>query len=70
VSEIAEPITPASKRLANVTARAALAGVTLYQIDGDFGAPVYVCSRWALTKSFDDLTAVEAWLDRVTGTQK
>lgn len=61
-------MTAAQKTFATLQARAALAGVTLYDIDGDFGTPVYVCSRWALTKSFDDLAAVEAWLDRVDGT--
>ena len=55
------------KRLATLCARAALAGVTLHHIEGDFVPSVFVVSRWALTREFTDLDAVERWLDLVTG---
>lgn len=55
------------KRLANATARLALLGATLHALEGDKGAPVYVVSWRALTRSFDDLGAVEAWLARFEG---
>lgn len=58
---------PASneKRLATLKARACLAGVRLYEIEGDNGRPLYVATRWALTRSFEDLDAVSRWLDTV-----
>ncbi len=59
--------TPEQKRLATLTARAALAGVVLHAIENDYGATVYIVTRWAMTRELADLNAVEAWLDRVTG---
>ena len=56
-----------TKRWANARARAALAGVELHVIQGDSGRPLYICTKWAMTASFDDLSSVEAWLDRVGG---
>ena len=56
-----------SKRFATVQASAAMRGVTIHCIDGDFGRPVYIASRWAMTKQLDTLEEVEAWLLRVTG---
>lgn len=56
---------PAGKRLATAQARAALAGFTLTPIEADNGSPMFVISRWALTRSFGDLSEVEAFLDRV-----
>lgn len=55
------------KRLATLVARAALAGVTLHHTEGDFVPDLYIVSRWALTREFTDLDAVERWLDAVTG---
>ena len=55
------------KRLATLTARAAPVGIVLHSIDGDDGRPLYIASRWALTRSFSDLGEVDAWLTRVTG---
>jgi hypothetical protein len=51
------------KRLTTARARAALRGVTLHTIDDDRGAALYVASLHSLTRQFDDLTAVEGWLD-------
>lgn len=63
----AADFTPDQKRLATLSARAALAGVVLYIIEGDFGKTVYIVSRWNLTRQLDSLDAVQAWLDQVTG---
>lgn len=56
-----------NKRLATLCARAALAGVTLHHTEGDFVPDLFIVSRWALTREFTDLDAVEKWLDLVTG---
>jgi hypothetical protein len=55
-------------RLATLRARAALAGVTLYPTTEN-GKPVYIVSRWYLTRQLDSLDAAEKWLDLVTGVQ-
>lgn len=55
------------KAFATLQARAALAGVALHRLEDDRGRDVFIVSRWALTRQFDDIAAVEAWLDRVTG---
>lgn len=61
-------LTPAEqKRLTTLTARAALAGVILHHTQGDFVPHLFIVSRWALTREFTDLDAVERWLDLVTG---
>lgn len=54
------------KLFATLQARAALVGITLHQIEGDFGIE-YVASKWNLTKAFASLLEVGVWLDRVTG---
>lgn len=56
-----------SKRLATLTARAALAGVVVHAIESDFGGAEFIVSKWALTKSLCSLDALEVWLDRVAG---
>lgn len=57
------------KRLATLTARAALAGITLQCIEGDFGADIFIVTHphWALTRQLESLDEVERWLDQVTG---
>ncbi len=54
------------KHFVTLQASAALHGLTLHCIDGDFGRPVFIASRWAMTKQFDTLDEVNAWLRRVT----
>lgn len=56
-----------TKRFATAQALAALHGVTLHQLEGDTGRPIYIATRWAKTKQLDTLTEVEEWLGRVTG---
>jgi len=55
------------KEFATLRARAAMAGVTLHDIENDYGKTVFILSRWALTCELANLDAVEAWLVRVTG---
>ncbi len=56
-----------AKRFATLQAQAALHGVTLHKLEGDFGNPVYVATRWAMTKQLDTLDEAAAWLEHVTG---
>ncbi len=56
----------ATKRFATLQARAALAGVVLTAIEGDFGPELIVTWR-TLTRSFAKLDEVESWLDRFAG---
>lgn len=55
-----------SKLFSTLQARAAIAGIVLHRIDGDFGRLEYIATKWALTKAFDNLVEVGLWLDRVT----
>ena len=56
-----------AKRFATAQARGALAGVILTRLEGDDGRPLFIASRWALTKNFDNINLVDVWLTRVTG---
>jgi len=58
-------VAEADKRVCNARARIALLGGTLHVIDNDRGRPVFVVSRWALTKELADIEAVERWLAQV-----
>lgn len=53
------------KRLSTLTARAALVGVVVDRVESDFGGEEFIASRWALTKSFSCLDALEEWLDEL-----
>ena len=53
----------AHKRLATARARAALRGITLHVLEDDRGSALYVASLHALTRQFDNLAAIESWLD-------
>jgi hypothetical protein len=59
--------TTPDKRFATLQATAALNGITLHQMSGDFSAPIYIGTRWAMTKQMDSLDEVSGWLQRVTG---
>lgn len=56
-----------AKRLATLQAQCVLVGVVLHETTDDHDCSAYVVSRGALTRQFDDLSAVESWLDRVGG---
>lgn len=57
------------KRFATLQAQCALAGVSLHQLENDYGETVYIVARWAMTRELANLDAVATWLDRVTGVQ-
>jgi hypothetical protein len=57
----------AAKRLSTLIARAALVGVIVHRIEGDFVPEIFIATKWALTREFTDIGALESWLDRVTG---
>lgn len=56
-----------AKRLATLAARAALLGVALHHTEGDFVPDIFLLTKWALTREFTDMDAVEQWLDLVDG---
>ena len=47
-----------------------MAGATLYRIEDDRGAEVFIVSKWALTRELRGIEAVEQWLDRIEGRAK
>ena len=59
----------ADKRVATARARIALRGATLHAMKSDRGRPVFIVSHWSLTKEFDEIAAVEAWLAEIEAAQ-
>jgi hypothetical protein len=55
------------KRISTAAARAALLGGSLVHSLDDRGRPVYILTRWAYTREFQDLGAVERVLDVMGG---
>jgi hypothetical protein len=56
-----------AKQFETLRAEAALAGVTLVASTDDRDLPIYIASRWALTRTFLTLAEVAHWLAMVTG---
>ncbi len=56
-----------TKALDTLRARCALLGIVLAITENDHGRPLYVASRWAMTKAFSSLEEVGAWLSEVEG---
>ncbi|MDP3823482.1 MAG: hypothetical protein Q8R33_18590 [Burkholderiales bacterium] len=54
----------AEKRWSTVQARLYLAGFTAIKIEGDDGAPLYVVSKYALTRTLHSVEAVEEFAKR------
>lgn len=65
--DLASPSPDPQKRLANVKARAALAGATVYHAENDRGADVFLVSKFNLCRELSSIEAVEQWLDRLAG---
>ena len=62
---------PDPQRLANIRARAALAGVQIHVFDDECtGKTIFVVSRWAMTRQLESLHALEEWLSMVLGSRK
>jgi hypothetical protein len=55
------------KRFSTAQARCALRSMTLGRTEADDGRRLYVATFHALTRSFNDLDAVETWLEMVDG---
>lgn len=63
-----KPQTPEqAKRLSTLIARAALVGVIVQRVESDWAGEEFIATKWALTKAFNNMDALEAWLDRVAG---
>ena len=60
-----QPGTTDCKRFATLRARLALAGWGLIRTDPSDGAPIYFATRWNMPRELADLSAVEAFADRV-----
>lgn len=66
---IAAPTAPATakaenaKAVATLQARAAIAGISLYQVDGGR----FLATRWNLVRELADIDSAERWLATVTG---
>lgn len=61
------PLTAAErKRFTTAQAEAAFAGIEIRLIDGDDGRALFIVTAdsTAMTRSFTDFNALEAWLDR------
>lgn len=56
-----------SKTLNTIRARCALLGIVLAVTEDDHGQPLYVATRWAMTRAFSSLTEVEGWLVGIEG---
>lgn len=55
------------KELEALRTRCALAGVRLHVTTDDRGQPMFVASRWSLSRTFASAQEVGQWLDRVVG---
>ncbi len=56
-----------TKALDTLRARCALLGIVLAITENDHGRPLYVATRWAMTKAFSSLEEVGALLSEVEG---
>ena len=55
------------KLVATLKARACLAGVVLHVTEDDRGAPLFVASKWAMTRQLSSVAEVEDFLRRIGG---
>jgi hypothetical protein len=53
------------KRFDTLQAQLALRGFVLVRSTDDAGGPLFIVSRWALTRQLHDLAAVEQFVDQV-----
>lgn len=54
-----------NKHQTTLCARCALFGLVLNVLEDDHGKPLYVATRWAITRSFSSLQELEKWLDKL-----
>lgn len=55
-----------SNPLSTLRARCALLGIVLTDTEDDHGKPLYVATRWAMTRAFASLKDLEDWLASIT----
>lgn len=55
------------KTVATLKARAALAGVVLHTLEDDAGMPLFIATKWSLTKQMGTVDEVEHFLQRIGG---
>lgn len=55
------------KVVATLKARAALCGVVLHVSEDDHGAPLFIASKWAMTRQMSTVAEAEAFLHRIGG---
>jgi len=67
MSAAVAPVTANDKAVATLIARAALVGVVLAPSTDDQDRPVFIASRWGLTRQLDSAEAVEQFLRLVGG---
>jgi hypothetical protein len=53
------------KVVASLKARAAIAGFALHVTEDDRGEPLFIASRWSLTRAFHSLDEVQAFLRHI-----
>lgn len=54
-----------SNPLSTLRARCALLGIVLTDTEDDHGRPLFVATRWAMTRAFSNLDEVGQWLDQI-----
>lgn len=55
------------KAVATLTARAALAGVVLHTVEDDAGNPLFIATKWSLTRQMGTVAEVDEFLQRLGG---
>ena len=60
-------MTDTEKRLATLTAQLAMRGFVLARSKDDRGGPLYVISKWALTRQLHSLPELEAFVQDACG---
>lgn len=55
------------KRFATLQAQAALRGITLHRLEGDFSPVIYIATEGPYSRQLDDLDQVAAFLQRRLG---
>lgn len=55
------------KAFATLQAKAALQGVTLVRIVGEQGRDVFIASKWAMSRQFENIEQIDQLLERMSG---
>lgn len=55
------------KAFATLQAKAALQGVTLVRVVGEQGRDVFIASKWAMSRQFENIEQIDQLLERMSG---